>query len=139
MNWRKIAPWVLVVLASITMFAIWNDTASSSRTHTRQIGFSELVAQIDENRVHDVTIAGNEVTGHFIDNRQFTTYIPSVTSFLQKIENKNTLVRRVMTNIYPLIFHLYLLNFLSFLCAYSMHIDITLYLLYYSLRYCYCL
>lgn len=87
MNWRTITPWVLVVLAGLTMFAIWNDTATT-RTHSRQIGFSELVNQIDENRVHDVTIAGNEVTGHLNDNRAFTTYVPSVQSFLQKIENK---------------------------------------------------
>jgi len=69
------------------MYAIWNDTATT-RTHSRQIGFSELVIQIDEGRVHDVTIAGNEVSGHLNDNRAFTTYVPSVTSFLQKLENK---------------------------------------------------
>ena len=87
MDWRKLTPWVLVILASLTMFAIWNDTAST-RTHSRQISFSELVAQLDENRVHDLTISGNEVTGHFIDNRQFNTYVPSVSTFLQKIDNK---------------------------------------------------
>jgi cell division protease FtsH len=38
--------------------------------------------------VHDLTISGNEVTGHFIDNRQFNTYVPSVSTFLQKIDNK---------------------------------------------------
>ena len=62
MNWRALAPWVLLVAAGITLFAIWNDTGH--KTHSRQISFSELVAQVDENRIHDLTIAGNEVKGH---------------------------------------------------------------------------
>jgi cell division protease FtsH len=87
MDWRKITPWVFVILACLTLYAIWNDT-TSTRTHSRQISFSELITQVDENRVHDVTISGNEVTGHFIDNRSFNTYVPSVSAFLQKIDNK---------------------------------------------------
>jgi len=91
MDWRKITPWVLLILTGLTIYAIFNDTAST-RSHTRQISFSELVSQIDENRVHDVTISGNDVSGHFIDNRQFKTYVPSVASVMQKLDNKKVLI-----------------------------------------------
>lgn len=114
MNWRKLTPWVFVILAGVTLFAIWNDTAST-RTHTRQVGFSELLVQLDENRVHDITIAGNDVTGHFNDNREFKTYVPSVSSFLQKIENKKIQINaeppsesgfftNLLINLLPIIF-----------------------------------
>jgi cell division protease FtsH len=86
MDWRKIAPWVLFVLAGIFMFQMWNET--SHKTYSREIGFSELVAQIDEGRVHDLTIAGNQVTGHFTDNRSFNTYVPSIGSFMEQIKGK---------------------------------------------------
>jgi len=44
--------------------------------------------QIDEGRVHDVTIAGNEVTGHFSDNRSFETYVPNDPNLVSKLESK---------------------------------------------------
>jgi cell division protease FtsH len=86
MDWRKITPWVLFVLTGIFLYSLWSE--SSHKTYSREIGFSELVTQIDEGRVHDLTIAGNQVTGHFVDNRTFNTYVPSVGSFMEQIKGK---------------------------------------------------
>ena len=86
MDWRKITPWVLFVLTGLFLYSLWSE--SSHKTYSREIGFSELVTQIDEGRVHDLTIAGNQVTGHFVDNRTFTTYVPSVGNFMEQIKGK---------------------------------------------------
>jgi cell division protease FtsH len=86
MDWRKITPWVLFVLTGIFLYSMWNE--NSHKTYSREIGFSELVTQIDEGRVHDLTIAGNQVTGHFADNRTFNTYVPSVGNFMEQIKGK---------------------------------------------------
>ena len=89
MNWRKLAPWVVMGFVAVALTVIiQNDTASTARTRSREISFSELVAQVDENRIHDLTISGNDVTGHFIDNRQFNTYVPSVSTLMQKLDGK---------------------------------------------------
>ena len=69
MDWRKLAPWVVLFAAAAAMYAIWNDNSSHRRTVT-EIGFSDLVSQIDSSRVHDVTIVGNDVVGHFQDNNK---------------------------------------------------------------------
>jgi len=86
MNWKKIIPWfVLVGVAVFLSVAIFENNNHTRRT-VREVKYTELLAQIDEDRVHDLTIAGNDVNGHFIDNRTFHTYIPSISAFIQKIE-----------------------------------------------------
>ena len=50
------------------------------------------MTQIDQGRVHDVTIAGNEITGHFSDNRPFTTYTPNDPNLVQKLQSKNVAI-----------------------------------------------
>jgi cell division protease FtsH len=92
MDWRKLTPWVLFLLAGLTLFAIWNDTSNQRKQHISEIGFSDLITQIDDNRIHDITITGNDVVGHYQDNRTFQTYVPSVTTLLQRIEGKKVQV-----------------------------------------------
>jgi cell division protease FtsH len=61
----------------------------SQRTAVRDITYSELLSQIEQGRVHDVTIAGNEVLGHFNDNRVFSTYTPDEANLIPRLQAKN--------------------------------------------------
>ncbi len=85
-NWKKYLPWVVFVIVAGVLFAMFQH--QQSRTPAREITFSELLVQIDEGRVHDVTIAGNEISGHFNDNRTFATYAPNDPNLVQKLEAK---------------------------------------------------
>jgi len=54
------------------------------------ITFTELLAQIDEGRVHDVTITGHVISGHYLsDNRSFETYAPDDPTLFERLANKN--------------------------------------------------
>ncbi len=86
-SWKKYAPWAVIGLL-VAAAAYMTLTQRTQRTSIRDISFSELMVQIDEGRVHDVTISGNEVSGHFSDNRTFVTYIPNDPSFVGKLESK---------------------------------------------------
>ncbi len=68
-NWRKFTPWMIFLLAGILVFTMLQDQTSHQNNRARDITFSELLTQIDEGRIHDVTVSGNNVSGHFIDNR----------------------------------------------------------------------
>ncbi|HEY8215344.1 MAG TPA: ATP-dependent metallopeptidase FtsH/Yme1/Tma family protein, partial [Methylocystis sp.] len=70
-NWKKYLPWVVFVAVGALLFGLFQH--QQTRTPAREITFSELLVQIDEGRIHDVTISGNEISGHFNDNRSFTT------------------------------------------------------------------
>jgi cell division protease FtsH len=87
MNWKKFIPWF--VLAGVAVFlslAVYQDNKHSRRT-VSEIKYTDLVNLIEDNKVHDITIAGNEVEGHFADNnREFHTYIPSITGFIEKVQ-----------------------------------------------------
>jgi cell division protease FtsH len=85
-NWKKYAPWVVIGALAVAAFVMFQQ--HSPRTPIRDISFSELLVQIDEGRVHDVTIAGYEVTGHFNDNRSFTTYVPPEADIISRLEAK---------------------------------------------------
>jgi cell division protease FtsH len=86
---KKVLPWV--ALSSVAVLG----TVILVRPRlplppTDDITFTELLAQIDEGRVHDVTITGHVISGHYLsDNRSFETYAPGDPTFLQRLENKN--------------------------------------------------
>jgi cell division protease FtsH len=86
MNWRNLAPGIVVAVLAIGLaVAIFHDEKSGKR-EIRDIKYTELITEIDENKIHDITISGNVVTGHFMDNRPFHSYVPSITGFIERIE-----------------------------------------------------
>ena len=85
-NWKKYLPWMVFVAVAGLLLAMFQH--QQTRTPAREISFSELLVQIDEGRVHDVTIAGNEILGHFNDNRPFQTFAPNDPTLISKLESK---------------------------------------------------
>src|SRR5271165_2477263 len=83
---RNIALWTIIGLLVAALVLLFHEP--SQRTSIRDITFSELLTQIDQGRVHDVTISGNEITGHFNDNRSFATYAPNDPDLVTKLESK---------------------------------------------------
>ena len=59
------------------------------RVPSQDIAFSQLLNEVDQGHVREVTIAGNEITGHFTDNRAFATYAPNDPTLVQSLYKKN--------------------------------------------------
>ncbi|MFM8221270.1 MAG: ATP-dependent metallopeptidase FtsH/Yme1/Tma family protein, partial [Planctomycetaceae bacterium] len=70
-NFRNLALWAIIGLLVVALVMLFQQP--SQRTPIRDISYSELLSQVDQGRVHDVIISGNEITGHFNDNRPFFT------------------------------------------------------------------
>jgi cell division protease FtsH len=87
---KKFAPWIIVGLLVAAGLMLFDQR--SQRTPARDITFSELLSQIDDGHVHDVTIAGNEISGHFMDNRSFVTYAPNDPNLVQRLQQKNVAI-----------------------------------------------
>ena len=77
-------PWLLFIAAAIVLMAMMFE--GPKQKAVSEIGYSDFVAQINAGRVHDVTISGGEVAGHFQDNRAFSTYVTSLATLLPKLE-----------------------------------------------------
>ena len=89
-NFRHFALWVIIfflVVALVMMFQ-----SPSQRQQTQDIAFSELLTQVDQGRVRDVTISGAEITGHYTDSRPFITYAPNDPTLVQTLFKKNVAI-----------------------------------------------
>jgi len=92
MDWRKATPWMLIIFAGVFTYYLLAD-GNSHKLAIRDLNYSELITQIDEGHIHDVTISGNKVSGHFQENnREFETYIPSVGAFVEQVKGKKVQV-----------------------------------------------
>ncbi|HYC25324.1 MAG TPA: ATP-dependent zinc metalloprotease FtsH, partial [Roseiarcus sp.] len=86
-NIRNFALWVIIfllVLALVTLFQ-----SPGQKAPTSEISFSQLLTEVDQGHVSEVTIAGPEITGRFTDNRAFSTYSPSDPSLVDTLYKKN--------------------------------------------------
>ena len=86
-NFRNFALWVIIFFLVVALVMLFQNPGQ--RQQAQDITFSELLTQVDQGRVRDVTIAGNEVSGHYNDNRSFTTYAPSDPTLVQTLYKKN--------------------------------------------------
>ena len=86
-NFRNFALWVIIfllVLALVTLFQ-----SPGQKTTSSEITFSQLLTEVDQGHVKEVTIAGADISGRFTDNRPFMTYAPSDPSLVDTLYKKN--------------------------------------------------
>jgi len=86
-NVRNFALWVIIFLLVVALVMLFNNPGQ--REPSQQIAFSQLLSDVDQGRVREVTIAGHEISGHYTDNRAFSTYAPSDPTLVQRLYNKN--------------------------------------------------
>ena len=89
-NFRNFALWVIIFLLVVALVMLFNNPGQ--KTNPQEITFSELLKNVDASRVRDVTISGPEITGHFTDNRLFTTYSPSDPTLVESLYKKNVAI-----------------------------------------------
>jgi cell division protease FtsH len=90
-NFRNFALWVIIFFLVVALVMLFQNPAQ--RQQTQDISFSELLNQVDQGRVRDVTIAGNDITGHYTnDGRSFSTYAPNDPTLVQKLYTKNVAI-----------------------------------------------
>jgi cell division protease FtsH len=71
---RNAALWIFIVLLLFVLFNLFQGTAN--RGAADPLVFSDFVQQVEDGQVRDVTIQGQEITGHFNDGRSFETVAP---------------------------------------------------------------
>ena len=86
-NFRNFALWVIIFFLVVALVMLFQNPAQ--RQQTAAISFSELLTQVDQGRVRDVTIAGPEISGHYTDGRDFSTYSPQDPTLVQTLYKKN--------------------------------------------------
>src|SRR3974377_1306422 len=73
-NLRNFALWVIIVLLLLALFTVFQNPGP--RTVSQDISFSQLLNDVDQGKVRDVVVPGNEIRGTHTDGRGFNTYGP---------------------------------------------------------------
>lgn len=85
-NWKHIV-WLFAIASIVVVLAMVMENPAHNKNPIRDINYSEFVSQVDEGRVHDVTVEGNHLTGHFNDNRTFDVIVPTGSNLIARLEN----------------------------------------------------
>lgn len=81
---KKAAPYIIFITVGVILY--WMTLPSENKL-TNEIGYSDFIGQVERNNIHDVHIAGNQLTGHFTsDNREFRTSVAGLSTLLPKLE-----------------------------------------------------
>src|SRR4029453_13374824 len=86
-NFRNFPVWVIIILPVVALVMLFQNPGQ--RVPSQDIAFSQLLHEVDQGHVREVTISGNEITGHFTDNRAFATYAPNDPTLVQNLYKKN--------------------------------------------------
>ena len=83
---KNLALWIVIGLLLVALFNLFQT--SSTRGPQSTLAFSDFATDINRGQVTDVTIQGNNITGHFTDGRAFTTYSPNDPGLVNRLMDK---------------------------------------------------
>ena len=84
-NLRSFIVWTILAFALLGLYNFVQGPIISS--DQSEISFSQLLAEVDAGNISDVEIAGDNITGHYSDGREFETFSPSDPTLVQRLYN----------------------------------------------------
>ncbi|WP_085341180.1 ATP-dependent zinc metalloprotease FtsH [Aquidulcibacter paucihalophilus] len=92
MKLRDLAIWGFLALALVTVFTLMNRPSPSASMTT--MAYSALLDEVDNGRVKEVTIVGDQARGRLQDDRPFVAMVPAqATDFVARLEKANVEIR----------------------------------------------
>ena len=83
---KNLALWIVIGLLLVALFNLFQT--SSSRGPQASLAFSDFLNDVNRGQVADVTIQGNNISGHFTDSRAFSTYAPNDPNLVSRLTDK---------------------------------------------------
>ena len=86
MNLKNLMMWGVIVILVVGLFQLFQN---QNRTVTSdKMSFSEFLENVDEGRVIQVEIKGNDIEGILSDGTVFNTYAPNDPNLVEKLTSK---------------------------------------------------
>ena len=86
MNFRNLVMWAIIVFLTIGLYNMFKHPHNIQQKN--DISFSEFLKEVDNGRVAQVNIEGNNISGTLSDGKNFTTYAPNDPNLVEKLSNK---------------------------------------------------
>ena len=87
MNLKNLAMWAVIVFLTIGLYNLFKNPQTSISKKNELI-FSEFLTEVDNGRVVEVQIQGNNIYGVMSDGNKFFTYSPSDPNLIEKLSEK---------------------------------------------------
>ena len=87
MNFRNLIMWSVIIVLTIGLYNMFKNPQRVTPDNSKII-FSEFLNEVENGRVVQVEIQGNNVNGLLSDGRNFTTYSPNDPNLIQKLTDK---------------------------------------------------
>ena len=86
MNFKNLVMWAIIVFLTIGLYNMFKHPQNIQQKN--DISFSEFLKEVDNGRVVQVDIKGNNISGVLSDGKNFKTYAPNDPNLVEKLSNK---------------------------------------------------
>ena len=87
MNFKNLAMWAVIVLLTVGLYNMFKNPQRSVNQQNTII-FSEFLDEVDNGRVVQVEIQGNNIKGIMSNGDRFTTYSPNDPNLIEKLSER---------------------------------------------------
>ena len=87
MNFKNLAMWAIIVLLTVGLYNMFKNPQASFNQKNNII-FSEFLSEVENGRVVQVEIQGNNVNGIFSNGQKFSTYVPNDPNLIEKLSER---------------------------------------------------
>ncbi len=87
MNFKNLAMWAIIVLLTVGLYNMFKNPQGSFNQNNKII-FSEFLSEVENGRVVQVEIQGNNVNGVFSNGQKFSTYVPNDPNLIEKLSER---------------------------------------------------
>ena len=82
MNFKNLMMWGLIVFLAIGLFNLFQNPQKTS-PQGKEMAFSSFLKEVNEGRVVEVEIQGNDINGKLANGKNFKTYAPNDTNIVE--------------------------------------------------------
>ena len=86
MNFKNLLMWVVIVFLVLGLFNLFQNPKNIQAQN--KISFSNFMEEVDNGRVVEVEMRGNNITGTLSDGKKFSTYSPNDPNLVSKLSDK---------------------------------------------------
>ena len=87
MNFKNLAMWAIIVFLTMGLYNLFKNPQNTS-SQNNNITFSEFLEEVDNGRVVQVNIQGNNIKGVYSNGKNFNTYSPNDPNLIEKLTEK---------------------------------------------------
>lgn len=87
MNLKNLAMWAIIVFLTLGLYNMFKNPKGSFNQNNNII-FSEFLSEVENGRVVQVEIQGNNVNGVFSNGQKFSTYVPNDPNLIEKLSER---------------------------------------------------